>query len=222
MSKGPKVEILSWNDIYNDALQTALKIKSTDYRPDAIIGVTRGGWIHARLQCDLLGVKDLYAVKVEHWGVTAQPDGMAKLTVPIDSQYVKNKNILVIDDVTDTGKSLMLVVNHLKELNTAKSVKTGTLLHINGSEFLPDFYGTEVEWAWFSWPWNIYEDLANLIIAIFKGESTAHISSSDEIIELLGQYNEITLTKHQLSPIKEHMIWLKKIKSTTTDAWELP
>ena len=220
MGKGPKVKILSWQDIYDSAYQAAIKVKESDYHPNAIVGITRGGWVHARIQCDFLGIKDMYAIKVEHWGITAIPDGTARLTVPLSSKYIEEKNLLVVDDVTDTGKSLTLAVDHLKSLRSASDIQTATLLHIKGSDFIPNYYGDEVEWAWFTWPWNYYEDMTNLVLNLFEGESTDRFSSSSQIGELLNLYNEISLSEEQLSLIKDHMIWLDKLKKATTKEWQ--
>ncbi|MHA1713742.1 MAG: phosphoribosyltransferase [Candidatus Ranarchaeia archaeon] len=219
MVKGPKVKILSWQDVYDYAFKTSQNIKTSDYRPNAIVGITRGGWVHARTQCDFLGIKDLYAVKVEHWGITARPDGSARLTVPITPDYIKGKNILVVDDVTDTGKSLTLAVDHLRSFKAAADIKTATLLHIKGSEFVPDFHSGEVEWAWFTFPWNYYEDMTNLVMNLFEGENMTIFDSSEKISTLLKQYNGISRTKEQLSTVKKHMIWLGKLKNTAK-TWE--
>ena len=217
--KGPLCYVLDFDDIYDYAYQTAKKVKKSGWKPDAVIGIARGGWVHARIQCDLHGVKNLFSVKVDHWGVTATKDGKAKLTSPLTAD-VTGKKVLVIDDITDTGKSLTLAVDHLKSLRSASDIQTATLLHIKGSDFIPNYYGDEVEWAWFTWPWNYYEDMTNLVLNLFEGESTDRFSSSSQIGELLNLYNEISLSEEQLSLIKDHMIWLDKLKKATTKEWQ--
>ncbi len=160
---GIKCRILSWDDVYELAKKTAKKIKESSYKPDAIIGVARGGWFPARELCDLLGVKDLYSIKVGHWGITAEKDqDGAKLHQGLNVD-LSGKRVLVVDDITDTGQSLELARKHVQEAGNPDEVKTATLLHINGSKYTPDFYGEETEWAWMIFPWNYWEDLENLI-----------------------------------------------------------
>ena len=125
----------------------------------------------------------------------------------------------LVDDVTDTGKSLNIAVKHLKSLQAASDIRTATLLHIKGSEFVPNFYGENVEWAWFTWPWNYYEDMTNLVLNLFKGESTDQFHATKQIQQLLKDYNEIDLTVEQLELIHDHMIWLGKLKKSSSDDW---
>jgi hypoxanthine phosphoribosyltransferase len=206
--KGPLCYVLDFDDIHNYAYQTAKKIKEAGWKPDVIVGIARGGWVHARIQCDLLGVKELYSVKVDHWGVTATKDGKAKLTCPLTVD-VSGKKVLVVDDITDTGQSLTVAVEHVKECGP-EEVKSATLMHIVGSEFEPDFYGVEITWAWEIWPWNFYEDLSALIMKVFEGEK-----------KHLREYNNIVLSDERLSKIKAHMGFLEKIEYPLDKAWRL-
>ena len=216
--KGPLCYVLDFDDIYNYAYQTASKMKESGWRPDAIVGIARGGWVHARIQCDLLGVKDLFSVKVDHWGVTATKDGKAKLTCPLTGDVV-GKRVLVVDDITDTGESLTMAVEHVKECGPSE-VKSAALMHIAGSKFVPDYYGVEVAWAWEIWPWNFYEDLTALIKKIFEGEKVKEMSTM-ELKKHLREYNNIVLSDDQLSKLKAHMGFLEVIEYPLDKAWKL-
>ena len=159
--KGPLCYVLDFDDIYNYAYQTAEKIKKSGWRPDAIVGIARGGWVHARIACDHLGIKDLHSVKVDHWGVTATKDGKAKLTCPLVGD-VKGKNVLVVDDITDTGESMQVAVEYIRSLDPSE-VKTATLQHITGSKFKADYIGEEIDWMWVVFPWNFTEDMCTIV-----------------------------------------------------------
>jgi len=154
-------EIMSWDYFYKLSKIVAEKIKSSSFNPDLIVGLARGGWCLARVLCDFLGVKDLVSLKVEHWGITATPDGKAKLKYPF-SMDLTGRNVLVVDDITDTGESMMISVNYVKSLNP-REVRTATLRHIEGSKFKPDYYAEDISWRWVIFPWNFIEDLCNLI-----------------------------------------------------------
>lgn len=184
--------MVSWHDIDVWTKELAEKIKESGYMPDAIVGLTRGGWIPARLVCDILMVKNLYAVKTEHWGLTATKDGTAKLAQPL-AVDVKDKNVLVIDDITDTGQSLGLALKHIKELKPA-NLKSGTLLHITHSQVVPDYYVIEVpkeEWTWFIFPWNFNEDIQSLV-----QKALGDAKSSREIKTLLQKHCKLTVDDH--------------------------
>jgi hypoxanthine phosphoribosyltransferase len=217
--KGPLCYILDWDDIYSYAYQTALKIKGSGWRPDAVVGIARGGWVHARIQCDLLGIKDLFSVKVDHWGVTATKDGQAKLSVPLVGS-VEGKRVLVVDDITDTGQSLTMAVKHIKETGKPKDVKTAALMHIDGSKFIPDYYGVEITWAWEVWPWNFYEDVTSLIMKVFEGEKVAEMTTA-ELKKHLREYNNVVLSDDQLSKIKAHLGFMNKIVYPLDKIWKI-
>ena len=103
-------QVMDWNLFYRLARQVADKINSSGYKPDIIIGLARGGWVLARVLCDFVGVKDLVSLKVEHWGVTATPDGTAKLKYPLNVDLT-GKKVLVVDDITDTGESMRVTID---------------------------------------------------------------------------------------------------------------
>lgn len=168
MPKGSfECEIMSWDYFYKLSKIVAEKIKASGYNPDLIVGLARGGWCLARVLCDFLGVKDLVSLKVEHWGITATPDGKAKLKYPF-SMDLTGRKVLVVDDITDTGESMMISVNYVKSLNP-REVRTATLRHIEGSKFKPDYYAEDISWRWVIFPWNFIEDLCNLVDQI-RGE----------------------------------------------------
>ena len=216
--KGPLCYVLDYDDIANYAYQTALKVRESKWRPEAIIGIARGGWVHARIQCDLLGVKNLFSVKVDHWGVTATQDGKAKLSCPLVGD-VEGQKVLVVDDITDTGESLTTAVAHITETGKPAEVKTATLMHIVGSKFTPDYFGVEVTWAWEIWPWNFYEDITALITKIFEGEKVTELSTQ-EMKKHLREYNNIVLSDEQLSKVKSHMGFLDKIEYPLDKMWK--
>lgn len=155
------VKVVTWEDIVT--LSTKLgEILKEKYVPDVIIAIARGGLVPARLVADVLGVLDVLSVKVEHWVETASHTPEAKIKYPYKVDLQK-KRVLIIDDIADTGDSLVLSSNFVKENFNPSEVKTATLQYIVGSKFIPDFYAeTITNWAWFMYPWNYWEDEINL------------------------------------------------------------
>ena len=138
-------------------------VVENNYNPDIIIGIARGGLVPARMVADYLFKKDLLSIKTEHWGLTATMNGKAVLKEKLNYD-VTGKKVLIVDDITDTGESMKLSYNYVKSINPA-DVKTTSMLYIDGSNYTPDFYGkglSKEEWAWFVFPWNVYEDTFNL------------------------------------------------------------
>ncbi len=159
-----RCKLVSYDEIAKWTADVAKQVQASGYDPTVIVGLTRGGWVPARLLCDTLSVKKLYAVKTEHWGVTANQNGKALLTQELNSD-VKDESVLIVDDITDTGESLTLATAHLADRHP-REIRTSTLLHIAHSKMEPDFYSVRVpedKWTWFIFPWNLHEDMRTLL-----------------------------------------------------------
>ena len=158
-----KATYVSWKDIEDWTKGIMKMIIADDYNPDIIVGIARGGLVPARMVADYLFKKNLLSIKTEHWGVTATMDGKAVLKEKLNYD-VSGKKVLIVDDITDTGESMRLSYNYIKSLKPAE-LKTTSMLYVNGSSYTPDYYGkglSKEEWAWFVFPWNVYEDTYNL------------------------------------------------------------
>ncbi|MBU2589231.1 MAG: phosphoribosyltransferase [Nanoarchaeota archaeon] len=184
------------------AKKTCNLVKSSDFHPDVIIAIARGGLVPGRLFCDFLHIKNCYSIKVDHWGLTATKNGEAKLTHALNLD-LEEKKVLVVDDVTDTGQSMDLAKKHISELNP-KEIKTATLFHLTGSKYTPDFFGKEREWAWIVFPWNFTEDIVNIIRKIGKDKSL------EEIKKKLQENYAVSLGYEQVQEFLNHISYLEK------------
>ncbi len=206
--KGFRCKLVTWNEIETWVRVIVKKMKDDEYRPQIVIGLARGGLIPARLISDYLQVKDLYTVKTEHWGITASPDGTARITqkLPIS---VEDKMVLVVDDITDTGQSLSLAVEHIRSFNP-KELRSATLLHITHSKYVPNYYADTVpeeKWTWFIFPWNVYEDLTTIVPKVFDDGPKSY----ENILSDLEKYFNIKPTKKKLDETLEMLIEKKVI-----------
>ena len=99
----------SWDQVYDMLIDLARRVKDSGFRPDLIIGVSRGGWAPARIMSDLLENANTASIRIEFYlapGVTARKPVISQaIMVP-----VKGVNVLVVDDVSDTGESLKVAV----------------------------------------------------------------------------------------------------------------
>ena len=159
-----RAHLVSWSDIekWCSAIRTQVV---ENFSPEVIIGLSRGGLVPSRILSDSLWIKDLLSIKTEHWGITATKSGQAVLNDP-GKLNLRGRKVLIVDDITDTGQSMKLAYDFVKGQEPA-DIKTATMLHITRSEFVPDFYGELVDqnqWTWFIFPWNVYEDLDNLLM----------------------------------------------------------
>ena len=198
MSDKFECEVMDWDGFQSLAEETARKIVGSGYEPDFMVGLARGGWVLSRVLCDYVGIKDLMSLKVEHWGVTATPDGKARIKYPFDVDLT-GRRVIVVDDITDTGQSLTVATEYVKTLNPLE-VRTASLQHITGSKFTPDYYGDEISWRWVIFPWNYVEDMYNIIQKI--EERGVPIS---EIKDRLKSDHKIEVDQSEVDRIREEI-----------------
>ncbi|HEV2165368.1 MAG TPA: phosphoribosyltransferase [Thermoplasmata archaeon] len=159
----PKCRRVGWSEIDRWAGSVADQVRTAGRVPGTLVALTRGGWVPARLVADHLGLHRLVSLRAQHWGVTARPSGKAELTEGL-SGPVDGQDVLVLDDITDTGESLELATRHVRE-SGARSLESAALLHIAHSKFRPTYFAEEIDrdhWVWVVFPWNYWEDLGHL------------------------------------------------------------
>ena len=171
----------SWDQVYDMLMELAKRVKDSGFRPDLIVGVCRGGWAPARVMSDLLENANTASIRIEFYlapGVTARKPVISQaIMVP-----VKGANVLVVDDVSDTGESLKVAVEHL-DVCGARAIKTATLYYKPQSIFKPDFFMVQTE-QWIIFPWERLENTRRLLNeAEKKGKS---ISSVKETLTSAG------------------------------------
>jgi len=153
-------EIPSWNQIYWFLLNLAKTIQNNGFKADIIVGVSRGGWLPARILSDLLENPKLANITAEFYMGTTKIRHKPIITQPV-SVSVKDKNILLVDDVADTGESLKLVNSHLKE-DGASEIKIVTIYRKPWSLIVPDYYAKET-CLWIVFPWEIKETVRKIV-----------------------------------------------------------
>ncbi|MEM3350179.1 MAG: phosphoribosyltransferase [Saccharolobus sp.] len=178
------VKVVSWNEIVELSTKLAEKIIDSNYNVDVIIAIARGGLVPARLLADILGIFDVISIKVEHWIVTASHTPEAKIKYPFKLD-LQGKNVLIVDDITDTGDSIDLSKKYVIANFNTTNVKTATLQYIKpAAKVTPDYYAEEItNWTWFMYPWNYWEDEINLVnkILIEKGKENTDINQLKEL-----------------------------------------
>lgn len=178
MVESLKFEIPTWDKIYEFLLNLAEKIREDKFKPDVIVGVSRGGWPPARVMSDLLENPEIANVKAEFYLGVAQTKGEPLITQPV-SVSVRDKEVLLMDDVADTGKSLRLVRAHLKEKG-ATEVKIATIYYKPWSVVIPDYYEKETR-SWIIFPWERKETIRN-IIKRYKKDGKSVEEAKDKLV----------------------------------------
>jgi uncharacterized protein len=153
-------EVPTWNQIYDMLLDLANKIQGDGYKPDVIIGIARGGLVPARILSDFLETPELAIIQIEYYVSIAQTRQEPILKRSLHTQ-ITDKKALLVDDVSDTGKSLQLAKNHLQQQD-AKEIKTATLYAKPQTITKPDYCEKQTS-HWIVFPWDAKETVRKII-----------------------------------------------------------
>ena len=185
-----KCTITNWEYIYDLCRAVSDQVKDDEFEPDVVVALARGGWFAGRCLCDFLGLDDLASLKMEHYVGTAQKSGEPQVRYPMPEGSVDGKDVLVIDDIADTGGSIERAHEYVTDRNPGE-VRTATLQLLGTSDFDPDFVGERLEeWAWIVYPWNFIEDMVDIVGGLMDREDDAPYAKAD-IRHLLGEHHEI-------------------------------
>ena len=160
METEAEFEVPTWNQIYAMVLSQAEKILQSGFKPDIIVGITKGGWVPARVLSDLLEIPELATVRVEFYLGVAETRNEPVLTQRV-SAAVNGKKALLVDDVADTGKSLQLAKEHVQRQG-ATEVRIATLYYKPLSVTKPDYYEKETR-RWVVFPWETKETIRKIV-----------------------------------------------------------
>jgi hypoxanthine phosphoribosyltransferase len=160
-----RCEMVSWQRVERLARDLALRIRGDGFAPDLIVAIGRGGWIPGRLLSDYLGIANLAELKVEHYTATHMHKE-ARVRYPLSADPT-GQRVLLVDDVTDTGDSFAVTLDHIRGKGEPAELRTLALHHKTVSPYEPHYYGAKVaKWRWIIYPWAVVEDFTALIGAM--------------------------------------------------------
>lgn len=103
-------EILTWEHFGDATRSLAQQVADSGFRPDIVLAVARGGLTVAGALAYALSVKNCFAMNVEFYtGVDQRLEVPVVLPPTLDLVDIAGLNVLVADDVADTGMTLDLV-----------------------------------------------------------------------------------------------------------------
>lgn len=147
----------TWSNIYAGLADIACKIKREKAEFDAIVGLARGGWIPARILSDFLGVKRLISLQFSSYEEFKKAPLKHLDQEPLELQ---GKRILLVDDVADTGSSLIHAKDFIEK--GGNECKTAAIYVKPWTRFWPDYFFKEVR-EWVVFPWEIFETVNTLL-----------------------------------------------------------
>ena len=150
MSLPEKAFPVSWDQFHRDARALAWRLAGVNGQWKAIVCITRGGLVPAAIISRELGIRVIETVSVASYhDYTSQ--GQMQVLKEITPALLANEGagVLIIDDLTDTGKTARVVRDMLPEAHFA------TVYAKPMGRPLVDTFITEVSQdTWIYFPWD--------------------------------------------------------------------
>ncbi|MGO4104777.1 phosphoribosyltransferase [Leifsonia sp. YAF41] len=145
-------EILQWTDFADASRELAEAVLRSGYKPDVVIAIARGGLLLAGAMSYALGTKNCGSINVEFYTGVDERLPKPVLSAPmLDAPALAGKRVLLVDDVSDSGHTMAMVVGLLGE--TAMEVRTATLYTKPRTVHVPHFTWRTTD-GWIVFPWS--------------------------------------------------------------------
>ena len=95
----------TWQDIESQTQEILRQITLDNWRPDYVVGLTRGGLVPANLISQYLGCR-METLKVSLRDGTEQESNLWMAEDAYGHDMDQSKNILIVDDINDSGATL--------------------------------------------------------------------------------------------------------------------
>lgn len=151
-------EIMTW-DIFGDASREVAQMVVDDgYEPDMVLAIARGGLLIGGAIGYALSVKNVYTMNVEFYtGVDERLEVPRILPPAPDFVDVSDAQILIVDDVADTGHTLRSVHDFCE--GKVAEVRTAVLYEKPHSVVKCDYIWKSTD-RWINFPWSDKDPVA--------------------------------------------------------------
>jgi len=145
-------EVLTWEAYGEGVRDLARQIAADGFQPDVILGIARGGLIPTGSLGYALSVKNTYVMNVEYY-----TDVDERLEVPVilppflELVDLEHANILIVDDVADTGHTLAKVYEFVT--GSVASARTAVLYEKSRSQIACEYVWKRTD-LWINFPWS--------------------------------------------------------------------
>ena len=145
-------EVLGWDEFGQASRDLAQTIVDDGFQVDVVVAIARGGLLLAGSIAYALGAKSCGALNVEFYtGVGERLPDPIVLPPMLDEASLAGKRVLLVDDVSDSGRTLDMVVQLLK--GSGVDVRSIVLYTKPGTVHEPDYTWRRTP-HWITFPWS--------------------------------------------------------------------
>lgn len=151
-----KYQYITWRQLHNDIHVLSQNI-ALKFKPDLLVAIARGGLTVAHIMSDFLDCP------ITSFTVTSYHD-QKQVTIPKITLHLgnklHNKKILLVDNISDTGKTFIRGLSYLKE-NGAEEIVTTAPYIKPWTKYIPDYYVKSYS-EWLIFPFDMKENTLTL------------------------------------------------------------
>jgi xanthine phosphoribosyltransferase len=137
-----------YEDFLADAKDLTEKI---DWKFDTIVTIARGGMSLAHLLGEYYDIREVYTINTIGYEDTTKLESVKVFNIP---ELNEAKNVLIVDDIVDSGDTLAEVLKVLRQMYPTVIFKTASLFYKKSARIAPDWYVREAD-AWIDFFWSV-------------------------------------------------------------------
>jgi uncharacterized protein len=158
---------LSW-ELFGELCRVlAVKVATSGYRPDLIVGIAKAGVIPGAVVASILRC-DFYSLRISRYAGGQRVLDRPKILSAAPKEAA-GKRVLVVDEICTSGETLRLALNAMRQVAPAEVMTATSLVKVGG--YRPDFHALETE-ATVAFPWDrhILDEAGEIVVnPIYEG-----------------------------------------------------
>jgi hypothetical protein len=148
----------TYDEIHALVRSGASQVRCHDFKPDYILAVGGGGFIPARILRTFINVPILATSLSFYEGDSQTPSDTPKIIQSIDGECIHGKNVLIVDEIDDTRKTLKVLLDSLPPVanygifvvHNKQKEKVLTI-----ADDIPYFVCETTQDVWIEYPWDM-------------------------------------------------------------------
>ena len=151
-------ESFTWEEFGGACRELAEDVAESGFQTDIVVAIARGGMLLAGSLAYALGVKSCGALNVEFYtGVGERLPDPVVLPPMLDEASLAGKRVLLVDDVSDSGRTLAMAVTMLEA--TGADVRSVVLYTKPGTVHEPAYTWRRTP-LWITFPWSALDPVS--------------------------------------------------------------
>src|SRR3984885_777015 len=146
-------EVMTYEDFGRATRVLAQRIHDSEFAPDIVLSIARGGFFLGAGLGYALGVKNAFMMSVEYYTGIDERLAMPIVLPPVPNKVdLSGAVVLVADDVADSGHTLKMVMDFCAD--SVRDVRSAVLYAKPRSVIVPDYSWKKTD-KWINFPWSV-------------------------------------------------------------------